>query len=80
MGHAALVIGRDVPCGTHPAKAFPMKVIMIFAGVALVLAVLALGVHALRRNAGVPSLDDPKQVTPPPARDMSQNERHGEHL
>ena len=57
-----------------------MKVIIIFAGVALVLAVLILVVNAIRRNAGVPSLDDPKQVTPPPARDMSQNERHGEHL
>jgi hypothetical protein len=57
-----------------------MKVIIILIGVALVLAVLALVVHAIRRNAAVPSLDDPKQVTPPPARDMSQNERHGEHL
>ena len=57
-----------------------MKVIIIFAGVGLVLAVLVLVVNAIRRNAGVPSLDDPKQVTPPPARDMSQNERHSEHL
>jgi hypothetical protein len=57
-----------------------MKVIIIFAGVALVLAVMALVLHALTRNARVPSLDDPKQVTPPPARNMSQNERHGEHL
>ena len=53
---------------------FPMKVIIIFASVALVLAVLILVVNVIRRNAGVPSLDDPKQVAPPPARDMSQNE------
>ena len=57
-----------------------MKVIILFAGVALILAVLALVMNAIRRNAGVPSLDDPKQVTPPPARDMSQNERHGKRL
>jgi Na+-transporting methylmalonyl-CoA/oxaloacetate decarboxylase gamma subunit len=57
-----------------------MKVIIILAGVALVLAVLVLVVHAIRRNAGVPLLDDPKQVMPPPARDLSQNERHRELL
>jgi hypothetical protein len=56
-----------------------MKVIIILAGVALGLAVLVVVVNAIRRNAGVPSLDDPRQVTPPPARDMSQNERHGDH-
>ena len=59
---------------------FPMKVIVLLAGVALILAVLALVKNSIRRNAGVPALDDPKQVTPPPARDMSQNERPGEHL
>ena len=55
-----------------------MKMIIIF-GLALLLAVLARALHAIRRNAGIPSLDDPKQVTPPPAREMSQTERHGEH-
>jgi hypothetical protein len=47
-----------------------MKAIIIFAGVALVLAVLVVVVNAPRRNAGVQSLDNPKQVTPPPARDI----------
>jgi hypothetical protein len=57
-------------------KDYPMKVIILFAG-AVVLALLALVMSAIRRNAGVPSLvDDPKQVTPPPARDISLNERN----
>jgi hypothetical protein len=54
-----------------------MKVIMVFL-VALILALLALAVHAMRQNAGVPSLDDPKQVTPPPARDTTR--QHSRHL
>ena len=57
-----------------------MNGMIIAAVMALVLAVLVLVAQMIRRNAGVPSLDDPKQVTPPPARDMSQNERHSEHL
>jgi hypothetical protein len=56
---------------------FPMKVIILFAG-AVLLALLALAMSALRRNAGSPSFDDPKQVTPPPARDMRPNERRDE--
>jgi hypothetical protein len=50
-----------------------MKLFIIFAGVALVMAALGIVTRSLTRNAGVPSLDDPKQVTPPPARDTSQN-------
>ena len=56
-----------------------MKMVIVLAGVALVLGLLALLGQTIRRNAGVPSLDDPKQVTPPPAREMSQNGRRGEH-
>jgi len=56
-----------------------MTVIAILAAVTLVLAVLGIVVHTLRRNAGVPPLDDPKQVTPPPARNMSQNDRRDAH-
>ena len=39
---------------------------------------IALAARAVRSNAGLPSLDDPKNVTPPPARDMSQSERRDE--
>ena len=69
-----------VPAARFLHGAFVMTVFVIFAGLGVVLTVLALVVQAIRRTAGVPSIDDPKQITPPPARDMSQNGRGGERL
>jgi hypothetical protein len=58
---------------------FPVKVVLLCVVILAAIAI-ALAARAIRSNAGVPSLDDPSNVTPPPARDMSQNDRHGEHL
>ena len=52
---------------------------IILAALLLLLAVVGIGMRAIARSAGVPSLDDPEQVTPPPARNTSQNDRHGTH-
>jgi len=40
----------------------------------LTLIAIALVARVIRNNAGVPSLDDPRNVTPPPARDIGQGE------
>lgn len=52
---------------------------IILAALLLLLAVLGIAMRAIARNAGVPALDDPEQVTPPPARTTSQNDRPGAH-
>jgi|KBSSwiStaDraftv2_1062776.scaffolds.fasta_scaffold8917437_1 hypothetical protein len=45
-----------------------MKWIGIAALALLVVTLVGVVVRALRWNAGVPALDEPEQVTPPPAR------------
>ena len=54
-----------------------MKTILLCAAIVAAIAI-ALAARIIRNEAGVPSLDDPKNVTPPPARDMGQRTRRGE--
>ena len=51
-----------------------MKTVLLCALVLIVVAV-ALAARAIRSRVGVPSIDDPKNVTPPPARDLAARER-----
>jgi len=48
---------------------------LLFAGLVLVAIAIALLARAARSRVGVPSHDDPKNVTPPPARDLTASER-----
>jgi hypothetical protein len=50
-----------------------MKIIILAAALS-VLALLAIALRAMARNAGVPSIDDPAQSTPPVARDAYPKE------
>ena len=45
-----------------------MKTVLLCA-LALVVIAVALAARAIRSRVGVPAIDDPKNVTPPPARD-----------
>ena len=55
-----------------------MKVIILLCTVILAAIAMVLVARAIRSNAGVPSLDDPKNVTPPLARDMNESEGRDE--
>jgi hypothetical protein len=50
-----------------------MKLVLL-AVVILAAIVIAFAARAIRSNAGAPALDDPRNVTPPPARDLSQRD------
>jgi len=55
--------------GTHPAETSGMKLLLGCIAV-LTLVAIALVARAIKSAAGMPSLDDPKDITPPPARDL----------
>jgi hypothetical protein len=54
-----------------------MKTILLWIAV-LTWGAIALVARTLSRNAAAPPLGDPKNATPPPARDINQSERRDE--
>jgi hypothetical protein len=48
---------------------------LLYCGLILVAIAIVLLSRAIRSRVGVPTHDDPKNVTPPPARDLAATER-----